>query len=151
MDSWLGISPPFIYYWLGPITLTLFCHWAACRSFSQWLFQQLPGSQSAQSHTPLSHSHHKPPWRKDIGEHRQWVFKIKNPTSCIPNNKLKIQHTFQSTLLPFIFFGRGGGGDMLNNRAYGSNTQPEASLSALPCTIGCFRKLRRCRRGPCCQ
>lgn len=44
--------------------LTLFDHWATCRSFSQWHAQPLRGSQSAQSRNPLSHSHHKPPWNE---------------------------------------------------------------------------------------
>lgn len=42
-------------------TLTLCDHWATCHSFSQWLSPLPLESQSAQSHSLLSHSHHKPP------------------------------------------------------------------------------------------
>lgn len=61
-------------------TLTLFCHWATCRSFSQWPAQQLHGSQSAQSRNPLSHFHHKPPWKREIlgGQNH-------SQTTCVPN------------------------------------------------------------------
>lgn len=64
----------YLYKSVTVVALTLFCHWATCHSFSQWPAQQPRGSQSAQSRNPLSHFHHKPPWKGEI-----WARQKHNP------------------------------------------------------------------------
>lgn len=74
--------------------LTLFCHWATCHSFSQWRAQQPRGSQSVQSRNPLSHFHHKPPWKRGRFEHVK-----ENPKNNPKHHAFQNKHTIWFNLL----------------------------------------------------
>lgn len=121
------------------VPLTLSCHWATCHSFSQWHVQQPHGSQNGQNHNPLSHFHHKPPWKREI-----WKCNQQSKHHAIQY----IEHA-HTTVIKFFTIFRNTRQCLDSDRAWHTKHMQTNGMSPyVPCRKGCSQRQRMYHRGP---